>query len=349
MMRDQITDNRMKDKRWCLIGLNEKTLRQGTGIKAQMSKDMHIDVIGPDKFLDLEIKTYKGKLKEIVGDLFKEYDVLIFMMAMGIIVRDITPHIVHKSIDPAVLCLSPDGHYIIPVLSGHLGGANEASIFLASELGIEPVITTASDVFQVEAVDMIAKRHNLVIDSFQMAKTVTSMMVDDKPIIMTSDIKDVAIPESLKEVRNPLGSIDVTNRRKTYDLPTAVLVPKNIIIGIGARRGSPYETIRVFLDQVLEEEKLNRKAVSVIASIDIKADEEGIVELAKKLKVPFVTYSAKDLEQIEHLFEGSDFVKTITGTSSVCDASGYLASEKGRCLMYKKAYQGVTVSIWERS
>lgn len=333
--------------KWAIVGLNEKTLHQALRYKEQLSDKQVMDVYGNEKYNHLPINTYTGKLKIFSKTLFADYDVIIYMMAMGIVVRDITPYMVHKSMDPGVLCLSPDGQYIIPVLSGHLGGANEAAWFISEHLGITPVITTASDVLGAKAVDMIAKENNLAIKSFEMAKQLTTMLIDDYPVDIVSQHPLKGVKTVVKPTESSKGLIDVTYKIKSYDKPTAVLIPKEIVLGIGARRNTPYEAINSFLNDYCHQLGLYKKAISFIASIDLKADEQGIIELSKTLKTDFVTYTSEVLQTVETQFEGSEFVRKITGVSAVCEPAGYLASNKGFCIGKKVARDGITLSLWE--
>lgn len=333
--------------KWALVALNEKTIKKALAYESQLHEHISVDVYGNEKYGNFPIKTYTGKLKHFSKTLFDQYDVIIYMMAMGIVVRDITPYMIHKSMDPAVLCLSPDGQFIIPVLSGHLGGANEAAYKLSNLLGMTPVITTASDVFGKKAVDMIAKEHHLTIKSFEMAKQVTTLLIDEYPVEILSDrpIKGLKTNQLLSQEAK--GSIDITYRVRDYKIPTAVLIPKELVLGIGARRGTTYEAINSFLSDFCSDIRVYKKAINRVASIDLKADELGIIDLSTKLEADFITYSSDTLGTVAHQFEGSEFVKKITGVSSVCEPSGYLASGGGRCIGHKRARDGITLSLWE--
>lgn len=288
---------------------------------------------------------YPLGFKDSMKSIFEKYDVIIGIMAMGIIVRDITPLMKHKSIDPAVLCLSVDGKYIIPVLSGHLGGANEVATLISTKLYITPVITTASDLLNKKAVDIIAKERGLTIASYKDAMDITASMINNENIVILedNDVKDF----NFKGVD---GVVYVGNKMNPgFNIPFAKLIPKNIVIGIGARRNTEYQSIMDFLNSELKSCNLDIRSIKFISSIDIKKDEEGIIKLSEQLKVPFITYSAKEISEVEHMFNSSDFVKKITGVGSVSMPSGYIASNKGSCLLKRVADRGITLSIWKEN
>jgi len=324
---------------WAVITLNRQSISQARKLKEHFD----IDIYTIDKYMEEGLKPIIGGLKKHFGSIFNKYEAIIGIMAMGIIVRDITPYIKHKSIDPAVLCLSVDGRFIIPVLSGHLGGANDIAVRIGNKIGAIPVITTASDLLNKKAVDLIAKERGLTIASFKDAMEITSRMINNENIgiIYQNDVDSM-------DKTGLDGVVLISNRTEPrIKLPYAQLIPKNIVIGVGAKRDSDPETIKALVLRVLNSNNLNIKAVSKVASIDIKKDEVGIVELATYFKVPFITYSSERIKEVEDMFDSSEFVRKITGVGSVSMPSGYLASNRGDCLVKKVAESGITVSIWE--
>lgn len=332
--------------KWAIVTLNRQSIKLAKLLKSKT--DNQIDIYTLDKYLEEDTSPIINGIRKFNKVLFDDYKVIIYVMAMGIIVRDIAPYMKHKSLDPAVICLSVDGKYVIPVLSGHLGGANQLAIEISKYIDACPVITTASDILNKTAVDMIAKENDLVISSFNQAKDITAMIINNDKIDIISDIP-IKNNKTIKEVTNEAkGAIVVSNKTNiSMDIPYALLIPKNLVLGIGARRGTPYILIRELIDKILKENYLSIKAINKIASIDIKSDEVGILDLADKLKVPFITYSSDELNEVVDLFDTSEFVKSITGVGAVSMPSGYLASSKGKCLVNKIAFEGMTISIWE--
>lgn len=334
--------------KWAMVALNRQTVAYAVKMREKCADLADIHIYTLPKYQVEHVEVIEGGLKAFNQVLFKNYKVIIYMMAMGIIVRDIAPYLKHKSMDPAVLCLSPDGSYLIPVLSGHLGGANKIARHLSSRIHAKPVITTASDLMHKTAVDLLAKDHDLVIDNYQDAKLLTAMMINDDQIDILSDIpmKGIELTTTLRE--GTKGIIHITNRtHKKYPLPTATLILRNIVIGIGAKRDTTYEAIHGFLNECLKQHHLSRKAIGCVASIDLKKDEAGILELVKQLDATYCVYTAEELGQVVERFDQSPFVEQITGVGAVSMPSGYLASNKGTCIAKKMKHNGITISIWE--
>lgn len=339
--------------RWAIVALNRQSKGQARMLR-DCCKDLAdgIDLYTIKKYIEDDFTSIEGGLKAFNATLFDHYDAIIYIMAMGIIVRDIAPWMKHKSLDPAILCYSVDGRFIIPVLSGHLGGANELALEIAKLTGAQPIITTASDLLGKRAVDMMAKSRGLTIASFEDAKNLTSMMIHGDPVClytdtkMTGDLEGMALSHTIDGQAD--GMIYVGYKKQLqWDKPIATLIPKCLVIGIGARRGTRFEQIDDLLSRLLGEGNIDARAISRIASIDLKVDEEGIIALANKLKVPYITYTADELVEVEGRFKTSEFVRKTTGAGAVAMPSGYLASGKGQCVIDKVAENGITICLWE--
>lgn len=332
-----------------VITLNKQSIKQAQRIDLKYSADIYtVEKYATDNLIPL-----KGGLKNSIKDIFNNYEVIIFVMAMGIIVREIAPFLKHKSRDPAILCLSVDGRFIIPVLSGHLGGANEAAQKIGQGISAIPVITTASDILNKKAVDMIAKEYDLVITSFKDAMEITAMMINNEDVTIISevpiDIEGVKRDTSHLKTEGVKAAVYISYRSNIIlPLPYAHLIPKRLILGIGARRGTEYSAIFTLLNRILGDNNIDIRAISKIASIDLKKDETGIIKLGESLDIPFITYSSETLNSVVEGFSQSDFVKKTTGVGAVSMPSGYICSGKGECLVEKVAENGITLSLWEK-
>lgn len=335
---------------WAVITLSKKSLELALEIK---SKIPEIDVYTMPKYMKNGVKPIESGLRTFNKYLFENYNTLVYIMAAGIVVRDISPYLKHKSLDPAVLVLDNNGEFVISLLSGHLGGANEKAKYLAEKIGATPVITTASDTNNKIAVDMIAKKYNLFINNFQKAKEITALIVNDDKVGVISEISfEEELPHNMividSENENVEGIIYISNKEKViFNKNFIQLIPRNIIIGIGCRKGTEEDNITNFIDENLRKLNITKRAVKKIVSIDIKKLEEGIIKSAEKYGVEFKTYNYKEIKEVENLFKCSEFVKKTTGVGSVCEPTGYLASNKGKCLLLKTAKEGITLSIWE--
>lgn len=302
------------------------------------------------------VQIIKGSIKELIEEIFNKYKSLIFIMATGIVVRSIAPNLKSKDIDPAVIVMDEKGRNVISLLSGHMGRANEITLDIASRLNSNPVITTASDVNKSLAVDTLAMELGLSIDNLKDATKVTSHIVNGESVGILSQIEiDLKLPENIRvlEMNEKLealkGIIHITNEIKVpkYNLDKVVLRPRNLIIGVGCRKGKSsgeiIEAIKVSLDRV----KKSELSIKGIATIDVKENEKGIIEAAKYYKVPLVVIKREEVRKIEKDFETSDFVKKAIGVGAVAEPVAFIASDDGEVIMKKTRFGGITIAIVE--
>lgn len=339
--------------KWAIITLTKGALEKAKEIKKHLN---YVDIYTLPKWNDSESKCIKGSLSDFVGDIFFRYDTLVFIMATGIVVRVIAKYIEDKTKDPAVLVMDEKGKYIISLLSGHIGGGNDATILLSDKIGATPVITTASDANDSIAVDTLAMKLGCFIDSLLDAKDITVKIVNNQRVGIRSDIGiNIKLPSNiinLNEAKADICKVDgiiyITNKTdiKT-NKPAVHLIPKNIVIGIGCKKGISGERIIKSIKLALDRYKLHHKSISKITTIDIKEHEEGIIDAASYFNVPLKIVSKEEVKEIESEFEISDFVKGAIGVGAVCEPCGYLGSGKGKCVMRKTSFDGITLSIWE--
>lgn len=266
-------------------------------------------------------------LSEVTAAYFKK-DAVIFIGACGIAVRAIAPYVQDKRTDPAVLVIDERAQFVIPVLSGHVGGANALGRRIADVLHASLVLTTATDVNGKFAVDVFAKENGLHILDRKQAKQFTAAVLEEREcgILFTNQI-----PEPDKEM--PFET-------------TVILMPKNIYLGIGCRKGKESERLADFAGKVLAGHRIPKECIAGIASIDLKREEACIAALSDKWKVPCRFYSGEELAKANGNFTASDFVTEITGVDNVCERSAYLASDGGRCLVPKQAEDGMTIAVY---
>lgn len=300
----------------------------------------------------LRNKDIEGGVKSLVESSFEKYDGIIFISATGIAVRYIAAHVRDKRQDPAVIVMDDLGRFVISLLSGHLGGANELANFLAQGLGAIPVVTTATDGRKIEALDIYAKRRNYSMENMEDVKKITALMVNgDRLGIYSEGQEDINYGNLLKlesldnidpEVR---GLIIVTSRSLDLDLdlPYAVLIPKNINIGIGCKRGMETGRILRAIEDTLRGQNIYMEALREMATVEVKKDEEGILEASRILNIPLRIFTVNQLRELEDKFEGSDFVKKTIGVSSVSEPAAYLLASE--MLVLKSVHNGITISV----
>ena len=281
---------------------------------------------------------------EWAKDGFREAEALIFCCAAGIAVRAIAPHVRDKRTDPAVLVLDEGGSFVIPLLSGHLGGANALAEALARRLPATPVLTTATDVNGLFAVDVFAKGNDLWIEDMGLAKAVSAALLAGEPVGFASDLPaEGALPQGLVAGGAKLG-IHVSAKADRPFERTLRLVPRRYAAGLGCRRGKSEAELEAFLRENLERCGVGIHELRALASIDIKRDEPGLAALAEKLGLPFVTYSAEELKDAPGVFTPSAFVAAVTGVDSVCERAAVLASG-GTLIVRKVAENGMTFAL----
>ena len=244
-----------------------------------------------------------------------------------------------------MLVIDELGRYVISLLSGHMGGANELAEYIGGALGATPIITTATDINGAFAVDVFAKKHNLIISSRKLAKDVSAALLDKKAVDIDSDIDGINVKD-IKKKLNPLNEdcelrIRITDR--VYDENVLALISKDIYLGVGCKKNTDSRKMWDFVNEVLKEEGIDIRAVKAVGSIDIKKDENAIKELADRLSVPFNTFSKDELNGVEGEFNESEFVKQTVGVGNVCERSVLI--QCNNLIMGKTAKDGITLAI----
>lgn len=270
---------------------------------------------------------------------FEENIPMIFIGATGIAVRTIAPYLVNKTTDPAVVVIDELGRYVIPLASGHLGGANELADRLASITGGTAVITTATDINDSFSPDLFAKKNNLSIVNRDGIKKVAGKALEGKAI--TLSIRNYPPEEK--------ADIIISNIKSDIDLGSMLISPREYSLGIGCRKGSAVEAIEDAVREALAKTKLDIDDIFCVASIDIKEGEPGIVQWCERHRKPFITYDAQMLNKVKGEFSSSKYVLSKVGVDNVCERAAVLSAGIGGTLvMNKQAGNGVTVAIARR-
>ena len=299
-----------------------------------------------DKYYkELGLNTIGESLNKWVEECFKKFEGIIFIGACGIAVRSIAPFLKGKDKDPAVVVINEIGKYIIPILSGHIGGANDLAIDIASMINGIPVITTATDLNNKFAVDIFAKKKNLFIENIKMIKHISSKILIGEKVSLVSDFEVNNLPSELKiSQEGDVGIVISTKLVKPF-IYTLNLIPKINYVGIGCRKGKSLEEIEEVVFNILKEENISINSIKNICSIDLKKFEDGIIDFSQKYKIPFHTYSANELKCLEGEFTKSEFVSSVTGVNNVCERAAALGSNNGKLIVKKISKDGITVAI----
>lgn len=318
---------------------------KGVSKAFEIQKKISCDIYTISKFLKEGAFLIENGLQNFYREALssEKYDTFLFITAAGIAVRTIAPFIKSKDRDPAVLSMDEESNFIISLLSGHLGGANKAAEILGEITGAVPVISTASDVSGKTAVDTIAVKIKGKLESLEDAKKVTSLIVAGKNV-------DIKVPESMERgnSKNPEGIIIISNRK---NIAVSKIIPQNIVVGIGCRKDKESKKIIEAVKLSLEKYNLCEDSIRVFATIDMKADERGIIETAEFFKRELRIISRDEIKEVEEKFEQSEFVRKTTGVGAVSAPAALLVSRKekrkGKFLAEKLKYDGITISIFE--
>jgi len=306
--------------------------------------------------LDIQLTPF-SHLSDVVPHLWQESSVLIFVMAAGIVVRQIASLIEGKDRDPAVLVLDEKGEFVIPLLSGHLGGANAWAKLISDRTGAVPVITTATDVRGMVAPDEYARRYGWKVEPIHHLPTVNRLLLEERLLNVWANypwqpehdpwLEDPHyrfLSENEKDQANVVIDAFPKSNLKADCL---YIVPPILSVGVGCRRGVAKEIILDRIKAAVEQLGASLKAISGIYSIDLKSDEVGLIEAAKFLRVPFQTFPADELQSVnlQEQLSRSNFVSEKIGVDGVCEAASLLGAKRGRLVLPKIKGQGVTVAI----
>lgn len=303
---------------------------------------------------------------------------LVFIGACGIAVRTIAPFVKDKLSDSPVIVIDECGNYVIPILSGHVGGANELAVRIAAKCGAIPVITTATDVHGRFAADVFAGKNALTILNKDGIVKVSSRILRGEQAtisVQPDGIPDTdrwtdACPKELQMVAYPpQGETDIVISADPEALERGILRlrPKEYVMGIGCKKGKTAEEIADFAEHVCEDilslsaeadigkqlqrgrEKITLSDIACAASIDRKKEEPGIVDWTEQNRIPFVTFSEEVLKEIPGEFTTSEFVERQVGVDNVCERAAMAAAGAGgRLIVKKQAANGITLAIARR-
>ena len=286
-------------------------------------------------------------------------EAFLFIGASGIAVRLIASWVKDKFTDSPVLVMDERAEYVIPLLSGHVGGAVEIAREIAGSVGAKPVITTATDVEQVFAVDVFAADNRLRIGNRTTAKQISAALLDGKCVGFYAEYPwQGTFPDRLRlcgskseleafAKRQGFG-IWVSGKKEACPAGILQLIPQNLAVGIGCRRGTEEAAIESGLREILEEHGCRMEQVAAIASIHLKQDEPGLIGLAEKLHVPFRCYSAEELMKTGEVEESSEFVRSVTGVDNVCERAARACAPDGKPVFGKNRRKGMTAAAVER-
>ncbi len=250
-----------------LIAITNEGINVATRIKEKL--DGEVTVFLPQKLKQSKLTAtyYSKKFGDQIGELFSHYEGFIFIMASGIVVRTIAPHITDKYTDPAVVVVDDMGRFVISLLSGHEGGANNLSHKVANILHTDAVVTTGTE------------------------------------------------------------------------------AQKDIIIGIGCKRGIRSNEVKEAINNALKEAELSINRVRLAGTVDLKADEVGLLRALVELGIPLRVVSRSEIDTCVKDYSKSDFVIKKIGVGGVCEPAALISGRKTKLILKKQKYPGITIAI----
>ena len=335
-----------------IIAITNNGKKMAFNIKKYMSNS---DIYLTEKIHETGFSIINTSLKEFVGTIFNKYDYILFIMATGIVVRSIAPYIVDKTIDPGIIVIDEKGTNVISLLSGHIGGANEMTLTISKLISANPVITTATDINNKSSLDNICKSINGYIEDFkENVKLINSMLVNDKKVGIyidgnyEIDTRGFIKISNIKDIDN-LDSVVYISNKKNIDIKHKKLIKvalRNIVISIGCRKDTDSDFLYNCFVDFIDKNNIDEKSIKLIGSVEVKKNEKAILDLSKKLKVPFEVVSINDICKIEDKFEKSEFVKKSIGVYSVAEPVAYILSNEN-LIINKSKYKGITFAMGE--
>ncbi|OAG28202.1 precorrin-3B C(17)-methyltransferase [Thermodesulfatator autotrophicus] len=276
-----------------------------------------------------------------------EVKAIIFIGASGIIVRKIAPLLQSKKIDPAVLALDETGRFVISLISGHLGGANDLTREVAAFLGATPVITTASDLAGLPALDLWAEKHGLVLEPENFIPQTISRYVEERGIKVLAEAR-VPLPETFALTANPEEADLAITYREINGFSGLYARPKRLVVGMGFHENCSGDELFEALKKVFTRHKLSLSAIKKLATLSRKSKAPGIIALSQKLKAPIEAVSPKEINEVvarEGLNPSQ--ARKHTEVLAVAEPAALLASQGGRLILPKQKQDGVTIAIAE--
>lgn len=300
------------------------------------------------------VSVVEGSVGAWAGQRMQEQSAVLFIGACGIAVRAVAPFLTDKLQDAPVLVMDEQGNYVIPILAGHMGGANKLARMLAKKIGAQPVITTATDLHDQFAVDVFAKESGFAIDPKEgIAKVSAKVLAGEEITVAIETGHDAGFAEKNGMRRipyPPTGYTDIviTSKEDVFDAALRMR-PKEYILGFGCKRGKRAEEIEQFVSEKMRENGILMTQIYALASIAQKKDEAGIKEWCRKSGIPFMTYTAEELQEVKGDFTQSAFVKERVGVDNVCERAALKACGTGGKLVAQKcAENGMTLAIAKR-
>ncbi len=303
---------------------------------------------------------FEKNTKIMIEEIFKEYDSIICIFSLGAVIRLISNLLVDKKTDPAVIVIDDKANFVISALSGHLGGANSLSKHIADILNSTAVITTAADVNETIAVDLLGNDFKWRIENFENVTKVSAHMVNEEKIGVHQDTgetkwwdkelpKNVTIVKDIDELKsdNFRAGLIISDKIITDPLligKSVIYRPKSLVVGLGFHWDTTQKDIEDGIMKVLNENGLSFLSIRNLSTIDRGKSPASLGSFSDKHGIPLEFFEKEKLNKIM-VPNPSDVVKKYEGTSSVSEASSILSSGGELIITKQKFPPNLTVAV----
>ncbi|ELS01543.1 precorrin-3B C17-methyltransferase [Xenococcus sp. PCC 7305] len=283
-----------------------------------------------------KVEVYNSSLKEHLATIWKDYNALVFCLATGAVVRLIAPLLKDKAHDPAIIVIDPEGSFVISLCGGHQGGADLLTKMIALQLGATPIITGASSSLSLPGIDILGRPYGWVKGQGSWTKLMAKVANQNEIAVIQeagSDLWRSSLPESFfKNGENDRvrGKIWISAKQRDFSdepvIPQVQWHPRVLWVGIGCERGTSRELIDQAIESTFAKHDLAVEAIAGVATIDIKADEKGLLKVCRDRNLPLQTFPASILKKVA-VPTPSTVVNQEVGTPSVAEASAIAAAK----------------------
>jgi len=346
-------------KKVAVLAITKNGIQMSLKLKENFSD---FEIFAPMKFSDNneKIQWYEESSGQKIVDLFKNNDAVICLFSLGAVIRLLAPHIKDKKTDPAVIVIDDNANFVISVLSGHLGGANELSNKIAEKIGATPVITTAADVNKTIAVDLVGKEFGWKIEDDRNVTRISAFMVNKEKIGVFQNVgekewwkeklpENITLFSSMEDMKSSesKGCLIITNddiNDEEILKDSVVYRVPDLVIGIGLHWDTSKDTISKGITETLEKFELKKSMIARFVSIKKDKDVIGLIELGKEMKIPVEYINREELATISTP-NPSKTVQAFEGTASVSEAAA-IKSSNGELIVEKQKFPpNLTVAV----
>lgn len=361
--------NQMYNRGIAVVAITRRGVETALNIKRALDVEgLASSVFAPKKYSQPGVTEMDAKFGDFVKENYSKLDAIVAVMATGITIRAVAPYLESKLTDPAVIGVDAAGKFVISLLSGHYGGANELTRIIAKGTGATAVITTASDSLGKQSVDELAKILHLTIENPQSLAPVNAAIVngDSVVVVLVGDVRvptDVINGFEVKRANTGEEAVEIVNtydagavvtreplRIEHFGKPFTILRARRIVVGLGCRKDSHCDPLVEAVNSALKTAGLPAGRVDRFATVDIKRDSTAMLDAAKLFGVPLDFLSVDALRSLNHpdLSADSKMVQEKIGVGGVCERAALITAGKNSKLLLKKTKQnGTTVAIAE--